>query len=155
MHQHVTRLLATALILTAAACTTSGSDDKPAATTKTTSPAGKLSAAWTPKLKAATKTDTGICNQAGDQACAEHLTDIALVVDDLETAINGAGGAAAYPKTTAQIGKVNAAVEAYTEHECLGDENASIQGSPCPDDARTIMAGGEALQLALAADEAG
>jgi hypothetical protein len=151
MSRHATRLLAATLILAAATACSSSSHSAP---TASPSPTGKLAAEWTPKLKAATEADTGICNQAGDKACAEHLTDIALVVGDLEGAVDDAGGKAAYPKTTAELAKVDKAVDAYTKHECLDDPNASIAGSPCPDDARTIITGGEALQLALAADEA-
>lgn len=153
MSRHATRLLAAALILAAAtACSSSSHGSTPAAGQ---SPRGKLAAEWTPKLKSAVLTGTtGICNQAGDKACAEHLTDIALVVTDLEDAVDDAGGKTAYPKTTAELAKVDKAVDAYTLHECLDDPNASIEGSPCPDDARTIITGGEALQLALAADEA-
>ncbi|CAL9667680.1 hypothetical protein SUDANB145_07245 (plasmid) [Streptomyces sp. enrichment culture] len=95
-----------------------------------------------------------MCNLVGDQECAEHLTDIAIVVTDLEQAVAEAGGAAVWPRTVMQLKKVNAAVDAYTEHECLGDENAGIAGSPCPDDAQVIMSGGQALVLALQADEA-
>jgi hypothetical protein len=148
MHRHA---IAAALILAAAtACTSSsnGSDSKPSPSSSS------LAAEWAPKLEAAAKADTGICNQAGDEACADHLTDIALAVTDLEQAVTEAGGKDSYPRTVAEIGKVNDAVEAYTKHECLGDENASIEGSPCPDDARTILAGGSALTLSLEADEA-
>lgn len=114
----------------------------------------KLSTKWGPKLDTATDADAAVCNQVGDQACAEHLTDIALVVGDLELAVNEAGGSAKYPRTTAEISKVNDAVQAYTDHECLGDENAGIEGSPCPDDVQTILTGGKTLTLALQADEA-
>lgn len=114
----------------------------------------KLSTKWGPKLDTATEADAAVCNQVGDQACAEHLTDIALAVSDLEQDVNAAGGSAKYPRTTAELDKVNDAVQAYTDHECLGDENAGIEGSPCPDDAQTILTGGKTLTLALQADEA-
>ncbi|MGW3144856.1 hypothetical protein ACWDG1_09275 [Streptomyces sp. NPDC001177] len=147
MRHHTTiGLLAAALLLTS--CSTSSHDD---AKPKNTKPS--LADTWTTKLKDAADADTGICNQAGEKACADHLTDVALVVGDLEDAINTAG-ATRYPRTTAEIDKVNTAVQAYTDHECLNDENASIQGSPCPDDARTIMTGAETLQSTLVADEA-
>lgn len=146
MRHHTVGLLTAALILTG--CTDSSSDDsKP----KNTKPS--LADTWTTKLKTAATADTGICNQAGEKACADHLTDIALVVGDLEDAINTAGSTR-YPRTAAEIDEVNKAVQAYTDHECLNDENASIQGSPCPDDARTIMTGAETLQSTLVADEA-
>lgn len=154
MSRHATRLLAAALILAAATACSSSSDSKPAAASPSHT-TGKLAAVWTPKLKSAVLTGTtGVCNQAGDKACADHLTDIAIVVGDLEDEVDDAGGKAAYPKTTAELAKVDKAVDAYTQHECLDDPNASIEGSPCPDDARTIITGGDALQLALAADEA-
>lgn len=146
-----TAISAAALLLAVTACT-SGSDSKPTASPSST--ASGLASGWAPKLKAAATTDTGICNEAGDQACAEHLTDIALALTDLEQAVTAAGGKGAYPRTVAEIGKADVAVEAYTDHECLGDVNAGIQGSPCPDDARVVMAAPAALQLSLEADEA-
>lgn len=142
--------LAAAVLLLAAAtaCTSSDSGDaKPSPSTT------GLAAEWGPKLTQATTADAAVCNQVGGQACAEHLTAIALAVSRLESAVTDAGGPAAYPQTTALIQKNNAAVQAYTDHECLGDENAGIQGSPCPDDAQTVMSSGAALPLALQADE--
>lgn len=152
MSRHTRVAVLTAALLLATACT-NGSDDKPDTTTTPASKPG-LSATWAPKLQTAAAADTGICNQAGDQACATHLTDIALAVGDLETAITDAGSTAAYPKTMAEIGTINKAVQAYTDHECLGDANASIAGSPCPDDAQAITGGVKAIMLAMDADEA-
>jgi hypothetical protein len=151
MSRHVHAAVLGAALLLATACTSSG-DSKPAASPS--SAAAGLAAEWAPKLKAVAATDTGICNQAGDQACAEHLTDIAMAVTDLEQTVTAAGGKGAYPRTVAEVDKANAAVDAYTDHECLGDENASITGSPCPDDARVIMSAPGVLQLSLEADEA-
>jgi hypothetical protein len=142
--------------LLAAGCSSGGDDGKaaPASTAgSSTKSGGKLSTEWGPKLAAAADGDKAVCNQVGDQACAEHLTDIASVVTDLESAVDEAGGKTAYPRTVKELDKVNAAVDAYTEHECLKDENAGIEGSPCPDDAQTILSGGETLPLALKADE--
>ncbi|WP_151480637.1 hypothetical protein [Streptomyces albicerus] len=143
----ITALAAVILVLTG--CTSSNDD----ADAEPSSSASKLSTDWMTKLENATKADKAICNEVGDEACAEHLTDIALVVTDVELAIDEAGGLDAYPRSMKQIDQINEAVDAYTEHECLGDENAGISGSPCPDDARTIMTGGAALQLALETDE--
>lgn len=148
MHHRTTITLTAAALILATSCTNS-SNDEPAATPGRT----KLSTEWITKLENATTTDKATCNEVGDQACAEHLTDIAEVVIDLEIAIDEAGGVDAYPRSMKQIDQINEAVDAYTEHECLGDENAGIPGSPCPDDARTIMTGGAALQLALETDE--
>ncbi|MCL8016878.1 hypothetical protein [Streptomyces sp. AS02] len=139
-----------ASLLLAAGCSSGDGDEK----TDTKPSPTRLSTKWGPKLEAVTDADKAVCNAVGDQACAEHLTDIALAVGDLERAVNAAGGSARYPRTMTEIGKVNAAVEAYTDHECLGDENAGITGSPCPDDAQTILTGGKTLTLALQADEA-
>ncbi|MFE1949891.1 hypothetical protein ACFW9D_05415 [Streptomyces sp. NPDC059524] len=138
------------VVLLAAGCSSGDGDGKPAASSAA---GGKLSAKWTPKLDAAADGNKAVCNQVGDKACAEHLTDIALVVSDLEQAVDEAGGRAEYPQTVAEIGKVNDAVDAYSEHECLNDENAGMAGSPCPDDAQTILTGGKTLALALQADE--
>ncbi|MFD5848368.1 hypothetical protein [Streptomyces chartreusis] len=144
----------TATVVLVALLTAGCSSGDGKADAKPTPTTAKLSTKWGPKLDTATEADAAVCNQVGDQACAEHLTDIALVVGDLERAVNEAGGSAKYPRTTAEISKVNDAVQAYTDHECLGDENAGIEGSPCPDDAQTILTGGKTLTLALQADEA-
>jgi hypothetical protein len=146
------RIAITAVMLLAAtACTTtsSSSDSKPSPSPSSTG----LAAEWGPKLQQATTADTGICNAVGDHACAEHLTDIALTVSDLESAVTDAGGQSVYPQTTALIEKNDTAVAAYTDHECLGDDNAGIPGSPCPDDVQTILSTAAALPLALQADE--
>jgi hypothetical protein len=138
------------LLIATTACSSS-SDETPSG--NSSSDGAKLSAEWTPKLETATKAESTICNQVGDQACAEHLTDIALVVTDLKDAVSEAGGADAYPRTAKEIEKIDDAVDAYTDHECLGDENAGIKGSPCPADAYAIMAGGSVLKLTLELDE--
>jgi hypothetical protein len=151
MSRHATAITLAALLLATATACTSGSSDKP---DNQASSSPGLAAEWGPKLQQATLAESAVCNQVGDQACAEHLTAIALVVTDVEQAVNEAGGKDKFPRTVEEIGKINTAVDAYTAHECLGDENAGIAGSPCPDDARTIMTGGEALRLALEADEA-
>lgn len=153
------RRTATAAVLVAllaAGCSSGGDDGKAGPSSSggsSTKSAGKLSAEWEPKLSAAADGDKAVCNSVGDQACAEHLTDIAMVVTDLESAVDEAGGKAKYPRTVKELAKVNAAVDAYTKHECLRDENAGIKGSPCPDDAQTILTGGQTLSLALQADE--
>ena len=152
MSSHARATAVSAVLLLAATACTSGSGGKPAASAS--SAAAGLASEWAPKLKVVAAADTGVCNQAGDQACAEHLTDIALALTDLGQTVTAAGGKGAYPRTVAEIDKANVAVEAYTDHECLGDVNASIQGSPCPDDARVIMAAPAVLQLSLEADEA-
>jgi hypothetical protein len=150
MHRTTTAVLVALLLAGATACSGSdGGDPKPSAST-----GADLAAKFAPELIEANTARSAVCNQVGDQDCATHLTDIALVVTDLEQAIAEAGGADAYPRTTERIEEINEAVDAYTEHECLGDENAGIAGSPCPDDARTIMTGGAALQPSLEADEA-
>ncbi|RSN50513.1 hypothetical protein DMH12_24845 [Streptomyces sp. WAC 04229] len=142
------------LAVLAAGCSNDG-DGGGAGDGKESKPsAAGLAKTWTPKLEQVTAgADDAVCNEVGDKACATHLTDIALVVGELEQAVNDAGGTAEYPRTVAEIGKVNAAVDAYTEHECLDDENAGVSGSPCPDDAQTILTGGQTLVLALQADE--
>lgn len=149
MSSHARTAIAAAVLLLAATACTGGSGSKPTASPSRT--AAGLASKWAPDLKAA---DAGVCNQAGDRACAEHLTDIALALTDLEQTVTAAGGKGVYPRTVVEIDKANAAVQAYTDHECLGDVNASIQGSPCPDDARVIMSAPAVLRLSLEADEA-
>lgn len=142
----------TLIALLAAGCSSgTGTGDKKTDAKPSTA---TLAAKWGPKLDAVAAGDKAVCNSVGDKACADHLTDIALAVTDLEQDVNDAGGNAKYPRTVAELGKVNAAVDAYTKHECLGDENAGIEGSPCPDDAQTILTGGKTLALALQVDEA-
>lgn len=150
MRRHIITIITTGLL--AVGCSSGSSDDSDAQTSASPS-ASALSAEWVPKLKDATTAESAVCNRVGDQACAEHLTEIALAVSDLRFALEEAGGVDAYPRSMAEIGKVDAAVDAYTDHECLGDDNAGIAGSPCPDDAYTIMSGGAALQLTLETDE--
>ncbi|WP_329474283.1 hypothetical protein OIE75_40940 (plasmid) [Streptomyces sp. NBC_01723] len=154
MHRTTTTAAAVLLlaVLTVGCSSGDGGGDGKPDPGKSSTAAG-LAGEWGPKLAAATDGKDAVCNQVGDKACATHLTDIALVVGELEQAVNEAGGTAEYPRTVAEIGKVNAAVDAYTEHECLEDENAGIQGSPCPDDAQTILTGGQTIALALQADE--
>ena len=150
MRRHIIAIVTVGLLATGCSGGSDGnSDAKPSASASTP----VLSTEWVPKLKDAMDAEATICNQVGDQACAEHLTDIALVVSDLRFALEEAGGVDAYPRSMAEVDKVDAAVDAYTDHECLGDENAGIAGSPCPDDAHTIISGGKSLQLTLETDE--
>ncbi|MEY9997347.1 hypothetical protein ABIE67_009466 [Streptomyces sp. V4I8] len=152
MRRTTTATAAVLVVLLTGGCSNTGGDGKPAGSSPSGTTGG-LSAKWAPKLAAVTDGKKTVCNQVGDQGCAEHLTDIALAVGDLERDVNDAGGSSRYPRTLAELGRVNDAVDAYTEHECLGDENAGIAGSPCPDDAQTILTGGKTLPLALKADE--
>ena len=148
MRRHIITIITAGLLATGC----SGGSDSDAKPSPSAS-AQALSKEWVPKLKDATTAEPAICNRVGDRACAEYLTDIAIVVGDLRFALDEAGGLDAYPRSVAEVGKVDAAVDAYTDHECLGDENAGMAGSPCPDDAHTIISGGEALQLTLETDE--
>lgn len=149
--------IATLALLTAATtgCGSQGSDPKPAtaASPGPSSTAPKLSTTWGPKLNDAVNTGPATCNLVGDTLCAHHLTDIAIVVGDLRRAIEEASAADAYPRSMAEITAIDAAVEAYTDHECLDDPNAGMRKSPCPDDAQAIMTGGAVLRLALEVDE--
>ncbi|MER5875478.1 hypothetical protein ABT119_06055 [Streptomyces sp. NPDC001910] len=151
MH-HRTAAIGLLAILALAGCSTgtgTDSDSKPSP-----SPTSKsLAAEWTPKLQQAATADASVCNHVGDRSCATHLTGIMFAVSDVENAIAAGAGPGKYPQSTVEIEKINKASEAYNDHECLGDENADIAGSPCPDDAQTILSGAEALPLALTADE--
>ncbi|MGQ4471934.1 hypothetical protein ACN6K6_004720 [Streptomyces violaceoruber] len=148
MH-HRTGMAALVAALALTGCSSSqGSSDK-----SSDNKQSALSDEWIPKLETATTTEDPICNEVGDQACAEHLTGIALLMTDLREAIDEAGGLDAYPRTVREIAKIDEAVEACTEHECLADENAGNAGSPCPDDVYTIRSGGDVLPFALQVDE--
>ncbi|MGW0821816.1 hypothetical protein [Streptomyces sp. NPDC002845] len=151
-HTRISIAFAAVLMLGVGACTSSGGDSTSAAST-TSSSSPKLTTEWVPKLRDANSPQSAICNQVGDAACAEHLTDIAVVAGDLEEAIDEAGVRGTYLRSVAEIEKIDAAADAYVDHECLDDPNAGIDGSPCPDDAYAIMIRGAVLELALLADE--
>lgn len=148
--RHRTTSIGLLAVLALAGCSTgTDTDSKPSA-----SSTGKhLATEWTPKLQQAATADAAVCNHVGDRSCATHLTGIMFAVSGLEDAIAEGAGPGKYQQTTVEIEKVNKASQAYNDHECLGDENADVAGSPCPDDAQTILSGAEALPLALAADE--
>lgn len=145
------RILATvAVLLTVTACSNSSSD-----TSSSSSPSAThtgLGSEWASRIQAVSVGAPAICNRVGDKACAEHLTNIAIAVTQLEDAITAAG-ASKYPRSASLIDEIDDAVDAYTRHECLNDDDANIADSPCPDDASTITAGAKALPYALQADE--
>jgi hypothetical protein len=152
-HTRAAVTLVAALVLGVTGCTSSEGGGGTDTSTSPSASVSGLSSEWIPKLEEATEGRSGVCAEVGDQACAEHLTDIALVVSDLESAIQDAGAEEAYPRSMKEIEKINKAVDAYTEHECLGDPNAGIDGSPCPKDTYTIMGGGTSLQFTMTTDE--
>lgn len=157
MRRHIGGIVAAGLLL--AGCSGAHSGDakpeEPKASASTSSSATvKLSDKWIPKLEKATDSNgEAVCGSVGTQQCADHLTKIATAVFELETAIEEADAKAGYPRSMAEIKKVDKATEAWTEHECLNDPNADMDGSPCPKDAYDIMGAGAGLQFTLITDE--
>ncbi|MET9099600.1 hypothetical protein [Streptomyces antibioticus] len=147
MHHRTTAIgLATALFLTA--CSSSGDD----ADSKPSPYSANLAKDWGPTFTSLTDTEPTLCNLVGDQACADHVSAIASNANDLEDVIEKTG--ASYPRTKIKIMEIVNSATSYTVHECSGDENAGIEGSPCPDDVFQVRAGAEALPFTLEADEA-
>ncbi|MEU9264573.1 hypothetical protein AB0E04_03840 [Streptomyces sp. NPDC048251] len=140
--------LAAALLLTACSSSGGGADDKPSSSP---SSAG-LAKDWGPTFTSLSNTEPALCNLVGDQACAEHVAAIASNANKLEDIIEKTGGS--YPRTKNKIMKIMNGSTSYTVHECAGDENAGIEGSPCPDDVFQVRAAAETLPFTLEADEA-
>ncbi|MEU5243824.1 hypothetical protein AB0G81_06865 [Streptomyces asoensis] len=141
--------LLSVLLLTG--CTTNSGDtaDKPGPSASGV----RLSAGWGPKLITLTDTKRALCNQAGDHGCADHVAAIAIEANALQDVIEKTGGS--YPRTKIKIMEIVNGATSYTVHECGGDTNASIAGSPCPDDVFQVRGGAETLPFTLEADEAG
>ncbi|MGW2048579.1 hypothetical protein ACWCPF_25860 [Streptomyces sp. NPDC001858] len=147
MHHLITAAVGlAALFLTACTSSSGDADSKP-------SPTGPgLAKDWGPTFTKLAATEPGLCNLVGEQACADQIAAIASNANDLEDVIEKTGGS--YPRTKNKIMKIVNGATSYTLHECPGDANAGIAGSPCPDEAFQVRAAAEALPLALEADEA-
>lgn len=150
------RTLAVSALLTASLAACSGgqeSDPKPSGV-KPSPTASKLSAlapAWQPKLDAAAEGAVATCQTPSSDACAEVLTDIMLVVNDIETAIE-APGRGPYPKSTEQIAKMQAATDKYVEEGCQGDPAADDPNSDCWG-ISAITIGAASLGMTLGTDD--
>ncbi|MEV5898421.1 hypothetical protein [Streptomyces sp. NPDC052127] len=149
MHNRTTAVvLAAALLLTACSSSGNDADDKPS-----TNPSNAgLAKDWGPTFTSLATTEPALCNLVGDQACADHVAAIASNANKLEDVVEKTGGS--YPRTKNKIMKIMTGSTSYTLHECSGDENAGIEGSPCPDDVFQVRAAAETLPFTLEADEA-
>lgn len=167
-NHHAAGLLLAAGLVLAGCSGGSGGDAKPAAATSapsttpaatTSAPAGptvKLSAAWVPKLK--TLSDgPGLSDCAADSGstgCSDGIGGSVVVFGQIAHAIDAANAKDEYPKTIAELGKLLDAASAYTDDECPGDENADIDGSPCPKNAIAVSVGVTTLEFIMQTDEA-
>lgn len=175
--RHGTVAAVVGLLLTAAtACTTGGDSgdqdgqspdggkDRPAASstpTATTDPdaGGKVrgfAKTWRPRLQAlADQADISPCQRPSTTACAQAIEDIMAVSDDLSNALEEASAFDDYPKTAAQITRLDLAQVEYNTAGCEGDPGADADGSPCFRYALAVTMGPTMLDLALATDEPG
>lgn len=126
-------LVAVALLATSLTACSDGekATSKPlaASPSPSASKAAELAPVWQPKLDAAAEGAQEKCNTPSSTSCATALTDIMLVVNDIETAIEE--GEAAYPESTKQIAKMQAATDEYVEEGCQGDPGADDPNSQC------------------------
>jgi hypothetical protein len=149
------RMLTIAALLTASLTACSGgqeSDSKPS--TKPSPAASELAAlapAWQPKLDAAAEGAFATCQTPSSDACAEVLTDIMLVVNDIESEID-VPGRGPYPESTKQIAKMQAATDKYVERGCQGDPAAEDPNSGCWGIA-DITIGAASLGMTLMTDD--
>lgn len=174
--RHGTVAAVVGLLLTAAtACTTGGDSgdqdgqgpgggtDRPTAsstpTTTDTDAGGKVrgfAKTWRPRLQnLAEQADISPCQRPSTTACAQAIEDIMAVSDDLSNALEDAGAFGDYPKTVAQITKLDLAQVEYNTAGCEGDPGADADGSPCFRHALAVTMGPTMLDLALATDEPG
>ncbi|NUV65622.1 hypothetical protein G6W57_00635 [Streptomyces sp. CAI-121] len=147
-------LAVTALLATALAACSGGQEDDSKPSAKPTPTASKLSAlapAWQPKLDAAAEGAVATCQAPSSDACAEVLTDIMMVVNELESEIE-APGRGPYPESTKQIAKMQAATDKYVDEGCQGDPAADDPDSECWGIA-DITVGASTLGMTLATDD--
>lgn len=170
-NHHAAGLLLAAGLVLAGCSGGSGGDAKPTAATSaqsaapsaaaatTSAPAGpavKLSATWVPKLNALSD-GPGLSDCAADSGssgCSDGIGSSVVVFGQIAHAIDAANAKDEYPKTIVELGKLLDAASAYTDDECPGDENADIDGSPCPKNAIAVSIGVTTLEFIMQTDEA-
>jgi hypothetical protein len=148
------RALAVTALLTASLAACSGERDSDAKAAKPTPTASKLSAlapAWQPKLDATAEGAVATCQTPSSDACAKVLTDIMIVVNELESEIE-TPGRGPYPKSTEQIAKMQAATDKYVDEGCQGDPAADNPNSECWGIA-AITVGATSLGMTLITDD--
>ncbi|MEU0098295.1 hypothetical protein [Streptomyces sp. NPDC006267] len=115
------------------------------------SKAAELAPVWQPKLDTAAEGAMEICTTPSSASCATALTDIMLVVNDIESAI--AERVAAYPETTKQIAKMQEATDLYVDEGCQGDPAADGPDSRCHGATYGITIGSASLGMTLLTDD--
>ncbi|MFE9391695.1 hypothetical protein [Streptomyces sp. NPDC006784] len=152
MKRTVIAACSAAVLLAAAGC---GSSDEATKTDSDSRPSGKpLSEKWQPKIQAAKdKAPTSVCENVGSTECADYLSGIVIAVYRLRDELDD-GAKDRYPRTVKRIKKIDRASTDYTKHECKGDPNAGMEGSPCPKHVADIVAGSSALLMEMGMDEA-
>lgn len=159
----------TAAVLLAAALTacSSGSDkDAPAkpgaqgaaaGTPQTTATAAavKLSTTWVPKLEALADGSgvTDCSTDSGSADCVQAISDSVGLFTQIIDAISTSTAADQYPKTVAEVDKLVGGADTYNTDGCPGDENADVDGSPCPKTALAVVVGVSTLQMVMQTDE--
>ncbi|MCQ1575349.1 hypothetical protein [Streptomyces parvus] len=147
-------LVVTALLATALTACSGGQepDSKPSAKpTPTESELSALAPAWQPKLDAAAEGAVATCQTPSSDACAEVLTDIMMVVNELESEIE-APGRGPYRESTKQIAKMQAATDKYVDEGCQGDPAADDPNSDCWG-ISAITVGAATLGMTLTTDD--
>ena len=173
MRRAVAAVVAVVAVL-AAGCSSGGDDPKadtkpsatasssPAAAAQTEetaevdapeSAAPALSTKWGPKLEAAGEAKSGICKDAGAKQCVDHITKLTELVYDVDTAIDEADAAAAYPKAKAEIAKVEEASESYVDDGCAGSGETTLGGSACGGYVAKLLVGPANVQMTMTTDE--
>jgi hypothetical protein len=155
MRIRIATVAAAVLLATLTACSGGGAEAESKAPAPTpSSKASKLAAlapVWQPKLDAAAKDSVAICMTPSSSSCATVLTDIMLVVHDIEDKI-AEQGRGPYPESTAQIAKMQDATDKYVAEGCQGDPAADDPNSQCWGIA-DITIGATTLGMTLTTDD--
>ncbi|MFD7082520.1 hypothetical protein ACFYXV_26680 [Streptomyces sp. NPDC002181] len=95
---------------------------------------------------------TGVadCMAPSTAVCAQAIKEIMAVVGKIDSAITATGRR--YPRTTAQIVKMQDAQKTYADQGCEGDPAADDDNSLCSD-VVAITIGRSTLQMTLGADD--
>lgn len=122
----------------------------------TAADAVKLSTTWVPKLQALADGDgvSGCSTDSGSGGCVQAISDSVDLFTQITDAISTAGAVDQYPKTIAEIAKLVGNADTYNKDECPGDDNADVDGSPCPKNALAVVVGVTGLEFVMQTDEA-
>jgi len=146
-------LIATALLAASlSACSSGDETASKAPAAKPSSKAVELAPVWQPKLDTASAGALAICQTPSSPSCATALTDIMLVVHEIEDTITEPG-MGKYPESTKQMAKMQEATDLYVDQGCQGDPAADEPSSRCYGAAVNIAAGSDALGMTLVTDD--